>query len=137
MIVGVFVNMYVYKNMTSDPQWYCDGRVEKTSFFVYIAFAMYFSYFILFVNFFYTTYMSKRIYPHSKKGSDPININKETSITNDIGHDQYIQGYCPSYYESGKGSHVKQQLVFENKRSSLTSTHGLMNIGMVRHWSVR
>lgn len=133
MIVGVFVNMYVYKNMTSDPQWYCDGRVEKTSFFVYIAFAMYFSYFILFVNFFYTTYMSKRIYPHSKKGSDPININKETSITNDIGHDQYIQGYCPSYYESGKGSHVKQQLVFENKRSSLTSTHGLMNIGMVRH----
>ena len=60
MIVGVMVNVYIYWNMVADESWYCDGMVETTSFYVGCALAMYFSYFILFVHFFYTTYFRKQ-----------------------------------------------------------------------------
>ena len=57
MIVGVLVNFYVYMRIHTD--WYCDGRVEKTYFYVCLSFIMYFSYFVLFASFFYNTYLKK------------------------------------------------------------------------------
>ena len=60
MVVGVWVNVYVYINMTLDPNWYCDGKIETTYKFVYLAFVMYASYFVLFAHFFYSVYLCKR-----------------------------------------------------------------------------
>lgn len=60
MIVGVWVNLYIFLNMRYTPGWYCDGMVEKTYKYVGAAFVMYASYFILFAHFFYSAYFSKR-----------------------------------------------------------------------------
>lgn len=60
MVVGVWVNVYIYLNMAYTPGWYCDGKIEITYLYVYLAFAMYSSYFVLFAHFFYTTYLSKK-----------------------------------------------------------------------------
>ena len=60
MIVGVWVNVYVFVNMTLDPSWYCDGKIEKSYSYVYLAFVMYASYFILFAEFFYSSYVNKK-----------------------------------------------------------------------------
>lgn len=59
MLVGVWVNLYVFFNMTYTPGWYCDGDIETTYWHVGVAFAMYGSYFVLFTNFFYSMYISK------------------------------------------------------------------------------
>lgn len=59
MMGGTAVNMYVFFNMRYTPDWYCDGDVETTYLFVGVAFAMYASYFALFVQFFYSVYISK------------------------------------------------------------------------------
>ena len=143
MIVGVYVNVYIYQNMSSDPNWYCDGRVEETYFFVYVAFAMYFSYFLLFMNFFYTTYMSKPLNSHSKKVTHTgTNVIKESHVNNTcdgIVQSHYVKEYWSNcnttshYAYASDSGQVKQRLVYENKGSSLTSTHGLVNIGMIRH----
>ena len=143
MVVGVYVNMYVYLNMSSDSQWYCDGKVETTFFFVYVAFAMYFSYFLLFANFFYTTYMNKPLHSHSKKH---VSVNgatkKEPLVINDVlapNHsvkDYWIKySMASSYHERGGEPQVKRRTSHENKPSSSlsSSAHGLMNIGMIRH----
>jgi elongation of very long chain fatty acids protein 6 len=138
MIVGVCVNVFVYRNMSSDPQWYCDGRVETTYFYVYVAFAMYFSYFLLFANFFYSTYVNKSQHSHSKKYTSPVSsVSKESPLKTAVSQSHSVQDYwttysTSSYYENESGQ-VKQRLTYENKRSSLASAHGLMNIGMVRH----
>lgn len=60
MVVGVWVNIYVYINMKLTPGWYCDGKIETTNTYVYLAFALYFSYFVLFAHFFYNSYISKK-----------------------------------------------------------------------------
>ena len=60
MVIGVYVNVYVFVNMKFTPGWYCDGKIETTNVYVYTAFAMYASYFFLFANFFYSSYISKR-----------------------------------------------------------------------------
>jgi len=59
MIVGVYVNWVAYSHMKADPTWYCDGRTESSYFYVFLAFARYFSYFVLFAHFFYTSYLHK------------------------------------------------------------------------------
>jgi len=59
MIVGVYVNWVAYSHMKADPTWYCDGRTESSYFYVFLAFALYFSYFVLFAHFFYTSYLHK------------------------------------------------------------------------------
>ena len=59
MVVGVAVNLFIYHKINTDPDWYCDGRVETTYFYVYLSLGMYLSYFVLFVHFFYTTYFQK------------------------------------------------------------------------------
>ena len=86
MIGGVLVNVYVYWNMVSDKDWYCDGRVETTFFFVYVAFAMYFSYFVLFAHFFYTAYFSsKKPVRGSASAAKPVvstNQNSEAVLAN-------------------------------------------------------
>lgn len=58
MVGGVSINVFIWNKM-SDPSWYCDGKVEKTYLYVIWSFAMYFSYFVLFSNFFYQTYVVK------------------------------------------------------------------------------
>lgn len=60
MIVGTYVNLYIYYRMTADPSWSCDGKVEKMHYFVYASLAMYASYFVLFAHFFYHSYISKK-----------------------------------------------------------------------------
>ncbi len=60
MVFGTYVNVYLYRRMSADPNWYCDGRVEVTYFYVYTSLAMYSSYFVLFIHFFVTTYILKR-----------------------------------------------------------------------------
>jgi elongation of very long chain fatty acids protein 6 len=61
MVVGVAVNLYVFLNMHYTPGWYCDGKVETTHVYVGAAFVMYASYFVLFANFFYSAYVTKRL----------------------------------------------------------------------------
>lgn len=56
MVIGAWVNIYVFINM-SDPTWYCDGKIETTYSYVYLAFIMYMSYFVLFAHFFYCSYI--------------------------------------------------------------------------------
>ena len=58
MVFGVYLNVFVYNKMSSGS-WYCDGNVETSYFYVYCAFSMYFSYFVLFAHYFWTTYFSK------------------------------------------------------------------------------
>lgn len=60
MFVGVAINLYVCYEMTSDPDWYCDGKIETTYLYVCWSFFMYFSYMLLFANFFYGAYLSRR-----------------------------------------------------------------------------
>ena len=62
MVVGVLINIYVCLRVQTD--WECDGRVEKTYFYVCMSFIMYFSYFVLFAHFFYSAYFKK---PESKR----------------------------------------------------------------------
>ena len=59
MVVGVAINSHVCYQMTTDKDWYCDGKIETTYIYVYWSFAMYFSYLVLFAQFFYTTYLTK------------------------------------------------------------------------------
>ena len=66
MVVGVYVNWYAYSRMKTDPNWYCDGDLEKSYFTVFLAFALYFSYFILFSHFFYASYIRKTKDPKLK-----------------------------------------------------------------------
>ncbi len=58
MVVGVGVNVYLYYNMKMTPGWHCDDKIEGFSL-IYLAFVMYFSYFILFAQFFYSSYVNK------------------------------------------------------------------------------
>ncbi len=62
MFVGVAINLYVYYQMTSDPDWYCDGKIETTYLYVYWSFLMYFSYLVLFALFFYDAYVSRNTF---------------------------------------------------------------------------
>ena len=59
MAVGVWINVYVFRMIQTTPDFYCDERIETSYFYVNIAFAMYLSYFILFLHFFYATYLKK------------------------------------------------------------------------------
>ena len=59
MFFGTYVNIYVFGRMIADPNWRCDERVETSYFHVSWAFAMYASYFFLFANFFFKTYVQK------------------------------------------------------------------------------
>lgn len=64
MIIGLSLNIYIYLNV-GDPNWKCDSNSEYGLNLCYISFAMYFSYFLLFVHFFLGTYIFK-----SNKKSD-------------------------------------------------------------------
>ena len=71
MVFGVYINVSAYFLKKSGVS--CDISEENLNF----AFLMYFSYLILFSNFFYQTYLS----PNNKrsKRSDDSNIEKQTS----------------------------------------------------------
>ena len=74
LVLGVGIN---YMKMGADSKWYCDGKVETSYFYVYWAFAMYFSYFVLIVHFFWSTYFSNR-----------TQSNKQCDTTTDGGQGQ-------------------------------------------------
>ena len=137
MVIGVSVNMYVYFNMTTDPQWYCDGRVETSYFYVYVAFAMYLSYFILFSKFFYTTYMGKHVNSYHKNYTS-TSKRKEFQANCDSPHTHYTYwNKCSATYSESDGGVMKHGSSQKTNTAGLASTYtqsGLMNnIGMVRH----
>ena len=68
MILGVYINIYVCYTMTTDADWYCDGKIETTYMYVYWSFLMYFSYFVLFAFFFYDAYFKKSSSVRSSDG---------------------------------------------------------------------
>lgn len=57
MLAGVSINGYVYYLIRTGQT--CDGFIETDTTFVYVSFAMYFSYFVLFAEFFYSAYFKK------------------------------------------------------------------------------
>ena len=73
MVVGLALSIYVYLNI-GDPNWDCDSNSDYALQLCYISFAMYFSYFLLFVHFFLGTYIFS-----SKKKSD----HKSPMVTTD------------------------------------------------------
>jgi len=58
MIIGLSLSVYVYLHV-GDPHWNCDSNNEQGLHLCYVSFAMYFSYFILFLHFFLGTYIFK------------------------------------------------------------------------------
>ncbi len=58
MVLGVYINLYIYVRMAQDSNWKCD---RTTYSFLYLSSAMYFSYFVLFAHFFWSTYFSKSL----------------------------------------------------------------------------
>ena len=58
MVVGVTINVYVALKVKTG--WVCDGEVEHTYFYVAVALTMYFSYFLLFAIFFYSSYCGSK-----------------------------------------------------------------------------
>ena len=91
MIVGVWVNVYVYYNMNYTPGWSCDGKIETTHTYVYLAFVMYFSYFILFAQFFYNTYVSKEQSRPKIEQSSTQNGRKSPPVSNGIIHKDNLE----------------------------------------------
>lgn len=83
MAVGVWVNIYIFINMRADPEWYCDGKIETTYTYVYLAFAMYASYLVLFANFFYTAYIYKKA-PRSSKDHAPLQKDSAGHVNNTL-----------------------------------------------------
>ena len=80
MIVGVAINIYVYMHIQTD--WVCDGRLEKSYFYVLVSFAMYFSYFVLFALFFYDAYFSKSPSVKSDKVASELKPKQNGKIMN-------------------------------------------------------
>ena len=74
MITGLWINTYIYINIVADPHFYCDGKIEKDRVSIYLTFAMYFSYFVLFAHFFYVTYMT------TKKPKSVVDNKAEQSV---------------------------------------------------------
>ena len=58
MFVGVSINFYIAFRVKTG--WVCDGEVETTYFYVTVALGMYFSYFVLFLYFFYSVYCASK-----------------------------------------------------------------------------
>lgn len=77
MIVGLSLNLYVYLNI-GDPNWDCDSNTGGGLLVCYVSFAMYFSYFLLFIHFFISTYIisksnKKLDYKSPKESSSVLN----------------------------------------------------------------
>lgn len=77
MVAGVYINYFLWSKM-ADPTWYCDGKVEKSYLYVIWSFAMYFSYFVLFSNFFFKTYCMKKSGDRRKEGQEVVHRGGET-----------------------------------------------------------
>ena len=78
MIIGLSLNIYIYLNV-GDSDWKCDSNNEQGLHLCYVAFAMYFSYFLLFVHFFLSTYVFK---------GDKKSSHKTAVMTQDMVHSQ-------------------------------------------------
>ena len=81
MLAGVFITLYVYHQVLNKT-WDCGGEYDALLQ-VYLSLTMYFSYLVLFANFFYTTYFSKSSAP--KGGQKPVASSQaEPPVTNEV-----------------------------------------------------
>ena len=78
MIIGLSLNIYVYLNV-GDSDWKCDSNSEVGLHLCHVAFAMYFTYFLLFFHFFLSTYIFK---------DDKKSGYKTPVVTKDVIHNQ-------------------------------------------------
>ena len=90
MVVGVWVNLYIFLNMRYTPGWHCDGKVETTYVYVGAAFVMYASYFFLFAKFFYSAYFSKQ-------APAPKEVPAQETTTAEPSHHDSCNGVARSY----------------------------------------
>ncbi len=90
MFVGVGINVFVYYQMTTDPNWKCDGIIETTYLYVYWSFLMYFSYLLLFAHFFYGAYLSRK--SRSKGTNQPADAIRSGVNGLQNGHLQHTEG---------------------------------------------
>ena len=161
MVFGVCMNVFIYNRMSADSSWYCDGRVETTYFYVYIAFGMYFSYFVLFAQFFYTTYISKSSRSKSKTSSntsqpgktrsESVNVKDSQRSSEDSNRVDCVvsNSESSSYYETNantnahlisgpsefNNSSVTRRNVMQKESTGYHSNrHGIMDgISVLRH----
>ena len=90
MLVGILITFYFYYHMDNLP-WESDGYNMLLQ--VYLTLAMYFSYLILFANFFYTTYYCK---------SSPPKVEPK-NITSSQREPPAINGTIPSFSNKSNG----------------------------------
>ncbi len=90
MFVGVAINLFVYYQMTTDPNWNCDGKIETTYLYVYWSFLMYFSYLLLFAHFFYGAYISRK--SRSKGTEQSADAIRSGVNGSQNGHFQHAEG---------------------------------------------
>lgn len=79
MVFGVSINAFIYHKM-QDSSWWCDGQVETTYFHVYWSFAMYFSYFVLFLHFFWSNYFTKSSRAKTAKNKPPHSLHEQNGL---------------------------------------------------------
>lgn len=85
MIIGLSLNIFVYLNV-GNPDWSCDANSEHGLELCYVSFVMYFSYFLLFVHFFLSTYIFKG---NKKKAPYKSPIMKKDTWETMNGHIKY------------------------------------------------
>lgn len=84
MLVGLAITLYVY-NQICNSSWDCGDEYDSLKQ-VYLTLIMYLSYLVLFVNFFYTTYLCKSRPPKEKE--TPVASNQAAPMVSGI-----IQGF--------------------------------------------
>lgn len=121
MVIGVWVNIYVFFNAKYTPGWYCDGNAELAKTLIYAAFIMYGSYFVLFVKFFYGSYISKKS-SEQKQASTRSVTEQIKTCTNGSVRTGVISQHFPM-------KHTKQQIngiiIAEDKLNNNLSRNGL------------
>ena len=90
MFIGITINIYIYSHINTG--WYCDGRVETTYFYVYISFAMYFSYFVLFAHFFYVNYICVPTKPTAQNQQDKLELEHLAKTNGNLDYNYAHEG---------------------------------------------
>lgn len=123
MVVGVSINMYVYINLQRDPEWYCDGLIEKNIFIVYFALTLYVSYFILFVHFFYTSYLCKKQPTTKADTRNNLSHTGAATVNGNVVHFERTSELLPRSEKVKDGS--KNQLSDNATFPSISSRNGV------------
>lgn len=102
MAVGVWVNIFVYWNMTYTPGWFCDGKIETTYLYVGSAFLMYGSYFLLFIHFFFSNYVKKQ------------RVEKKSPALKNTNGNSVQHGSCPFLMNGAGDAEAKKDFSANN-----------------------